>query len=145
MMGTGQEELVSRTGHSLECAAAVPTPVLPQTKLLSHLFSPFPLWDQDPHPMVLSHKTSQPLELPSAAGSPKFALDEQLQSLRPHLHCDKWSLWRGEIPFHRGVNPQLTSLGFYGHGINPPRAEQGVSVNNLQQPLLPPSTLLSFK
>lgn len=116
----------------------MPTPVLPQTKLLSQLFSPFPLWDQDPHPVVPSHKTSQPLELPSAAGGPKFAVDEQLQSLRPHLHCGTGSLWRGGIPSHRGVNPQLTSLGFYRRCINPPRAEQGVSVNNLQQPLPPP-------
>lgn len=73
VMGTGQRELVSRTGHSLECAAAVSIPVLPQTKLLSQLFSSFPLWDQDPHSEVPSYKTSQPLELPLAAASPKFA------------------------------------------------------------------------
>lgn len=71
-MGTGQRELVSRTGHSLESADAVPIPVLPQSKLLSQLFSSFPLWDQDPT-LVPSHKASQPLELPLAAGSPKFA------------------------------------------------------------------------
>lgn len=134
MMGTGQEELCpgwALTGVCCCCAhpqtcsclsssphshSGIRTPTLccPPTKHPS-------LWH---HPHLL-----QVLNLPQM----------NTPVTEPHLHCDTRSLWRGGLPSHQGVNPQFTSLGFQ-RCINAPRAEQGVSVNNLEQPV--PSTSL---